>query len=216
MGAESKRRNSEFMPRRSIWKGTKFLLKRILVSFLIAPVLWDWGLAWVAPLVVFFEGLLDWVLSFMDGLPLSVGGSRNDAGPSSSRRPVLDLNSTPEPELDLNVTPPEPEAEPAAEPPAPLSFEEEHLRTKREDVKWAARILMQIGYGKRGRNEATILTFLKDLNIEGEGDETFLAELQDHLEALAKEYAGTEGQPRRIKQEGLKELLLWVSEKRGN
>nr|YP_009941468.1 hypothetical protein [Fagus sylvatica]QOC70526.1 hypothetical protein [Fagus sylvatica]QVG61364.1 hypothetical protein [Fagus sylvatica]QVG61420.1 hypothetical protein [Fagus sylvatica] len=89
---------------------------RKLVFFCILSFIWDWGFTWVAPLVGVFGGWLDLLLSYMEGFPLSVGGSRNDAAPSSSRRPVPDLNSPPEPGLDLNVTPPSPEPEPDPEP----------------------------------------------------------------------------------------------------
>ena len=89
-----------------VWKGAKVVLRRMMVSFffiLICPALWDWGFTWVAPFFVFFGDWVDFLLSPMDNLPLSVGGGGSDAGPS--RRPVLDLNSTPEPELDLNQPP---------------------------------------------------------------------------------------------------------------
>jgi hypothetical protein len=46
------------------------------------------------------QSWLDFLLSYMERWTLSMGGGGSDAGPS--RRPVLDLNSPPEPELDLN------------------------------------------------------------------------------------------------------------------
>ena len=80
-----------------------------------------WGFTW--PFFVFSVDWIDWILSSMDRLPLSVGGGGSDAGPSSSGRPELDLNQPPAPEpgLDLNGPPPaEPEPAPPAEPaPAP-------------------------------------------------------------------------------------------------
>ncbi|GMP99782.1 hypothetical protein CsSME_00047130 [Camellia sinensis var. sinensis] len=90
---------------------------RIALVLWISCVLWDWGLTW--PFFVFFVDGIDWILSSMDGLPLSVGGSGSDAGPSSSGRPELDLNQPPAPEpgLDLNGPPPiEPEPTPPTEP----------------------------------------------------------------------------------------------------
>ena len=71
-----------------------------LFVLLVAPVLRDWGLAWVAPLVVFLEEWLGFLISSMERLPLSVG---SDAGPS--RRPELDLNQPPAPELSSSSRP---------------------------------------------------------------------------------------------------------------
>ncbi|GMP99778.1 hypothetical protein CsSME_00047126 [Camellia sinensis var. sinensis] len=94
---------------------------RIAPVLWISRVLWDWGLTW--PFFVFFVDGIDWILSSMDGLPLSVGGGGSDAGPSSTGRPELDLNQSPAPEpgLDLNSpSPAKPESAPPAEPaPAP-------------------------------------------------------------------------------------------------
>ncbi|KAF7117275.1 hypothetical protein RHSIM_RhsimMtG0002600 (mitochondrion) [Rhododendron simsii] len=74
-----------------------------LILLLLTIGLWDSGLTWVAPLVAVFGDWLDLLLSYMDGWTLSMRGGGSEAGPS--RRPVLDLNSSPEPELDLNQPP---------------------------------------------------------------------------------------------------------------
>lgn len=87
------------IPRKWILRGAKFLLKKIIAYFLvllIAPVLWDWGLDFLSLFVVFYEEFINFLLSSMERLPLSVGGGGSDAGPS--RRPLPDLNSTPDPE----------------------------------------------------------------------------------------------------------------------
>ena len=98
----------------------------ISISLLwITPVLWDWGLTWVAPFIVVFLDSMDWILSYMDKFPLSVGGGGSDAGPS--RRPVLDLNRTPQPELDLNQ-PPAPEPAPEQQPGLSRAAFKEELR----------------------------------------------------------------------------------------
>ncbi|GMP99788.1 hypothetical protein CsSME_00047135 [Camellia sinensis var. sinensis] len=94
---------------------------RIAPVLWISRMLWDWGMTW--PFFVFFVDGIDWILSSMDGLPLSVGGGGSDAGPSSTGHPELDLNQSPAPEpgLDLNSpSPAKPEPAPPAEPaPAP-------------------------------------------------------------------------------------------------
>jgi hypothetical protein len=68
-------------------------LRKLLVNIvvlLITCVLWDWGLTWGAAFFAPFLDLLDWVLSVMDRIPLSVGG-----GGSSSKEILPDLNDTP-------------------------------------------------------------------------------------------------------------------------
>ena len=164
-------------------------------------------MTWVAPLVVLFEEWLDWVLSSMEGFPLSVGGGGN-AGPSNRR--LLDLNLPPSPS-------PEPGPEPA--PPAPLSVEEEEqLLTKREEVKFLIRVLLQIGYHKRARNEKEIKQLFQDIDIDSERNATFLEELHDHLRGLRRPggHGGTSGQPKKLSNIEVQELLRWISEKRGN
>lgn len=189
------------------------MIKKIayLFGLLITRVLWDWGLTWVAPFFVLFVDLIDFLLSFMDKLPLSVGGGGSDVGPS--RRPLPDLNFPPS--LEPEPAPPSPSPEPA--PPAPLSAEEEqHLLTKREDVKLALRVLLQIGYGSRGRNSKTAEKILQDMDIDSERDATFLDELYDHLDGLSRKQGGVHGQPQKLPKKGLEELLRWISEKKGN
>lgn len=75
----------------------------------------------------FFLDWLDFLLSFMDNLPLSVGGS--GSGPSSWKRPRFDLNLPPADEPE-----PQPEPEPASTPqegvepqPIPLSIAEQEI-----------------------------------------------------------------------------------------
>jgi len=116
------------------------------------------------------------------------------------RKPFPDLNG-----------PPEPKPEPA--PPAPLSAdEEEDLQTKRERE---LRVLLQIGYQKRGRNENSILQLLQEIDIDSEKDVRFLDELSDHLSNLSRQQGGTAGQPEKLSKEGLAELLRWISNKKG-
>jgi hypothetical protein len=204
------------IPRQWVWRGARVILKKIFGYFfvlLIAPVLWDWGLTWVAPLVVFLEEWLGFLISSMERLPLPVGGGGN-AGPSNRR--LLDLNRIPSPSPE-----PEPEPEPGPEPapPAPLSVEEELLITKkREEVKFLIRVLLQIGYQKRARNEKEIKQLFQDIDIDSERNASFLEELHDHLQGLRRPggHGGTSGQPQKFSNIEVQELLRWISEKRGN
>jgi len=108
----------------------------VSISFLlITRLLWDWGLPWVAPLVGVFVDWLGLLLSCMDNVPLSVGGGGSDAGPSSSGRPVLDLNGSPKPELDLNQ-PPAPEPEPEQQPNPYIGLGKEQIKEElKKNVK---------------------------------------------------------------------------------
>ena len=162
-------------------------------------------MTWVAPLVVLFEEWLDWVLSSMEGFPLSVGGGGN-AGPSNRR--LLDLNLPPSPS-------PEPGPEPA--PPAPLSAEEEEaLRTKRERVKAELRLLFQIGYNKRARSPKTAEELIKWIGIDAERDPRFLESLYNHLDWLSLTQGGSVGQPQKLSKKGQDELCRWILEQKEN
>ena len=104
-------------------------------------------------------------------------------------------------------------------PPAPLSVEEEEqLLTKREEVKFLIRVLLQIGYNKRARNEKEIKQLFQDIDIDSERNATFLEELHDHLRGLRRPggHGGTSGQPKKFSNIEVQELLRWISEKRGN
>ena len=94
-------------------KGSMALFKYImtLLWIWIFSFIFDWGATFLAP----FLDSLDFLLSAMNGFPLSVGDGGSDAGPS--RPPIPDLNLPPAPaqeqELDLNFPPaPEPEQQP--------------------------------------------------------------------------------------------------------
>lgn len=63
---------------------------------LITPTLWDWSLAWCGPFFISFLQLMDFILSAMENLPLSIGSGGSGAGPS--QRPLIDLNLSPAPE----------------------------------------------------------------------------------------------------------------------
>ncbi|CAK9187065.1 unnamed protein product [Ilex paraguariensis] len=83
-----------------------------------------------------------------ENLPIQPS-STSSVSPSPSLPAPSHLSNRPLPDLNL---PPAPSPEPA--PPAPLSAEEEQdLLTKREQVKRELRILLRIGYDRRGRNE---------------------------------------------------------------
>ena len=112
------------------------------------------------------------------------------------------------------VGPPVPPANPVASP----GEEEEQLLTKREEVKFLIRVLMQIGYNKRARNEKEIKQLFQDIYIDSERNATFLEELHDHLRGLRRPggHGGTSGQPNKFSNIEVQELLRWISEKRGN
>ena len=104
-------------------------------------------------------------------------------------------------------------------PPAPLSVEEEkHLLTIREEVKFDIRILLQIGYNKRARNEREINQLFQDIDIDSERNATFLKELIDHLRGLRQPggHGGISGQPKKFSNIEVQELIRWIFEKRGN
>lgn len=61
------------------------LVLRNFFFFCIFPFLRKWGLTWWGPAFVSFFSWLDFVLSAMEKEPLSVGGGRSDAGPSTFR-----------------------------------------------------------------------------------------------------------------------------------
>ena len=66
-----------------------------MTVLLITQYLWNLGLTWGAPfLALFVDYWLDFLLSAMEGFPLSMGG----CGASSSKQPGLP---------DLNLPPPE-------------------------------------------------------------------------------------------------------------
>ena len=135
---------------------------------------------------------------------------------SPGREPEPDLRLG----LDLNKIPaPSPEPGPEPAPPAPLSVEEEEkLLTKREEVKFLLRGLLQIGYHKRARNEKEIKQLFRDIHIDSEVDAAFLEEIRDHLRDLRQPWGpgGTSGQPTKFSNIEIQELLRWISEKRGN
>ena len=68
----------------------RYIVKRLCISIIllfITRFFLDFGFTW-AWAIPFLDSL-DWLLSFMDGLPHSVGG--DGSGASSSRRPPFDL-----------------------------------------------------------------------------------------------------------------------------
>lgn len=79
---------------------------------------------------------------------------------------------------------------------APLLVEEEEqLLTKRKEVKFLIRVLLQIGYNKRAWNEKEIKRLFQDIDIDSERNATFLEELHDHLRSLHRPggHGGTSG-----------------------
>lgn len=104
---------------RKILLAIYFCFLRFLINLtllLISPVLLDWALTW-CPLCFLFLESIQFVLSTMDGVPLSFGRNGSD-DTSSSKRPQLDLN-----------LPPQTDPEPA---PLEPSSEEEESRRERE------------------------------------------------------------------------------------
>lgn len=98
---------------------------------------------------------------------------------------------------------------PLANPVASPGEEEEQLLTKREEVKFFIRILMQIGYNKRARNEKEIKQLFQDIDIDNERNATVLEELHDHLRGLRRPggHGGTSGQPKKFSNIEVQELL---------
>ena len=80
-------------------KRIRYILVKFCIStavLLITPTLWDWSLARCGPFFISFLQLMDFILSAMENLPLSIGGGGSGAGPS--QRPLIDLNLSPAPE----------------------------------------------------------------------------------------------------------------------
>lgn len=205
-----------------------FVLSSRCLSFLFLrwgfPGFFSWGVGFV------LRGLFDPEATPPPGNLMLPAG---DAGASSSNpfpRWNVDLNRPPReevevpvdkkaPGLDLNKIPtPSPEPGPEPAPPAPLSVEEELLITKRKEVKFLIRVLLQIGYQKRARNEKEIKQLFQDIDIDSERNASFLEELHDHLQGLRRPggHGGTSGQPQKFSNIEVQELLRWISEKRGN
>lgn len=104
---------------KNIFSAICFCFLRFLITFtvlLISQGLGDWALTW-CPLWFLFVEWIDFLLSTMDGVPLSFGGN-GSGGTSSSKRPQFDLN-----------LPPQTDPEPA---PLEPSSEEEESRRERE------------------------------------------------------------------------------------
>ncbi|KAI5567026.1 hypothetical protein BDE02_13G061600 [Populus trichocarpa] len=180
-----------------------FMRKGGIVSLILVymtPLLFNWGLTWGAPFFIFFAEWIDFLLSSMEGFPLSIGGGGSDAGPS--RRPVLDLNSTPQPELDLNQ-PAAHEQEPEPAPP----LDDQDLLTKRKRVSEELRLLLQIGAVKRKNKIADQL--LDWMGLDNETDRTLLDDLYNHLYDLSEEQGRRVGQPQMFSSKGIKSLKLW-------
>jgi hypothetical protein len=171
------------------------MLVGIQVLNLIFQLRLDADLAWSMGYVLgdFTEATVPLFQSFMDE-----GGS--DAGLST----LPDLNATPRP--DLNVTP-SPESEPGPEPEPPAPAEEELLIRNREKAKEDLRILLQLGYDKQARRAPAVAKILDDLNIDGEGDATFLDTLRDHVTHLCHQYCRP---PRKFDKKGLADLKGWI------
>jgi hypothetical protein len=153
-------------------KNKLFRCIRKFVFICIFSFIWDWGLTWVAPFVVLD---VDWLLSFMDGLPLSVGGGGSDAGPS--RRP-LDLNVTPSPEpappAESETAPPPAESETASK----LQETDRLLQEARGELKvWEGRLKAWEEEERQVKDRA-LQSLLLMKEIQKLGWKTFFSEMR--------------------------------------
>ena len=189
------------IPRQRVWKWAGVILKKALVYFFVlflAPVLWDWGFTWLAPILVLFEEWQALLISPMERLPISVGSGGN-AGPSNPR--PFDLN---EPYQGAGAGPASPDLEfrlgqpgvPAGNDLSPEQGPEAvpdpngaALEVEKQNLKGSLKSLLQVGL-QGSRPYFVWEQLFSFMAIDNEQDEDFLIDVQKKVDSIARNRNG--------------------------